>query len=190
MATPPFVSVRGAQASFELDPESIARQVFVEPATVQARHVTAYFEIEPDGLIRGVEMRPGLISVQGSRGPVGPVGPKGDFYALAISALGQMSDNEVLFRHVFASQVSFPDGFAGSLAGADIPSTGAAVLKITKNGTQVGTITFASSDIGMLSGAGPIQFNAGDVLRIHAPTPPNPTLTDISITLLGERVEP
>lgn len=166
---------------------------FEKPASVAVlslRVASATFEIDPDAAPDSVVVEEGVVSVRGPTGPVGPAGPKGDFYAIAISALGQMSDNEVLFRHVFASQVSFPDGFAGSLAGADVPATGAATLKITKNGTQVGTITFASSDIGMLSGAGSIEFNAGDVLRIHAPTPPNPTLTDISITLLGERVEP
>lgn len=141
-----------------------------------------------------VEISTGTITVDASQevvtldtGAQGIPGT-GDLFNLAVSATGALLSGEILLRHVFASAISFADDFSGSYATADTASTGTVACSITKNGSQVATITFTASATGVFATAGgAVSFAAGDVLRIIAPASADATLADLSITLYGTR---
>ena len=93
-----------------------------------------------------------------------------------------------LARIVFTGTVNFLDDFSGSQAVAATAADAEAVFSIEKNGSEVGTITFAASgDTGSFASDNPVQFDAGDVLRLVAPGPQDADLAGISITLAGTR---
>lgn len=118
-----------------------------------------------------------------SRGPRG----LGDKYDIAVFIQSTPRQGELYPRHVFAAAVSFPADFDGSVASAEIAATNVAVFAIEKNGSPIGTLTFAQgSDTGVFSGSA-TSFSAGDVLTITAPTPADATLAHVSITLTGSR---
>jgi hypothetical protein len=159
-------------------------------AIVSEQAASAFFEL-PEGTSTVVDPSP--VVIQGSVGPAGPRGPAGpqsDQYSIAISALGPLGNAEVIARHVFATAVTFPDDLVGSYATADVPSAGTAVLRLTRNGVEVATATFAAGATATFASGGPIEFQPGDVLRVLSPTPPDLTLTDVSLTLLGVRTGP
>lgn len=116
----------------------------------------------------------------------GPAGT-GDKYTIAIGVEGRPRDGGTLLRHVFEAAVTFASGLTGSRADADTASTGEAVFSITKNGSPVGTVTFDTSDTGSFAMASQTEFQAGDVIRVIAPSPRDATLADLSITLAGDR---
>lgn len=95
-----------------------------------------------------------------------------------------------VLRYVFNRTVVFQDDFAGSRATADTAATASTVFSIKKNGTSIGTITFASSGTtGTFATTGSTveTFAAGDVLSIVAPGSADATLADISFNLAGIR---
>lgn len=125
------------------------------------------------------------IYLTGIEGPAGT----GDRFDLAIYASGQPNEDEVILRHVFSDTgVTFPSGLADSRAVAVVAAEAEAVFTIEKNGSEVGTVTFAAeSDVGVFSFVDPETFGAGDVLAITAPSSRDPALSGVSITLAGYR---
>lgn len=96
----------------------------------------------------------------------------------------------VAFRHNFTKAVDFAANFALSESDAVVAATASAVFLVKKNGTQVGTLTFAASGtVGTFATTGGTakSFVAGDILEITAPTPQDATLSGVSITLAGVR---
>jgi hypothetical protein len=114
-------------------------------------------------------------------------GDPGDKYTLAIGANGRPQVSEVLLRHEFEAEVDFPEDFTASRASADDAADGTAVFSITKNEVEIGTITFDASDIGVFASDDPVTFEVGDIIRVIAPSPRDATLSDVSITLAGDR---
>jgi hypothetical protein len=137
-----------------------------------------------------------LLSVEDATGsPIVPAvwsdlislrGPVGDNYTLAFAVAGKPRASEK-FRHEFETTVSFAEDFVGSYASADEASTGTATFSITKNGVEVGTLTFDASDAGVFAATGGVSFVPGDILRVVAPATQDATLSDFSITLAGSR---
>ncbi len=87
-----------------------------------------------------------------------------------------------------ARPVDFPAAFAGSTGYARIAATGDTVLDVQKNGSNIGTVTFAAA------GATPIfalpsatSFAAGDRLGIVNEDPADATLAGVSLTFAGTR---
>jgi hypothetical protein len=73
---------------------------------------------------------------------------------------------------------------AASLCSASVAATGSAVFNIQHNGLTVATATFApSSTVCTFSTQASFSLIAGDTLSVVAPTSPDATLSDISITL-------
>lgn len=96
----------------------------------------------------------------------------------------------VAFRHNFTKAVNFAANFALSDSDAVVAATASAVFLIKKNGTQVGTLTFAAAGTsGTFASTGglAVSYVAGDILEITAPTPQDATLSGVSITLAGVR---
>lgn len=96
----------------------------------------------------------------------------------------------VAFRHTFTKAVDFAANFALSESDAVVAATASAVFLIKKNGTQVGTLTFAASGATgtfATTGGATVSFVAGDILEITAPSPQDAALLGVSITLAGVR---
>ena len=96
-------------------------------------------------------------------------------------------DSKIIFRHKFCEGVEFAIDFSGSNMWAEVAATASTVFSITKNGSQIGTATFAisgtSATFAMASAA---TFNADDILRIVSPIP-DATLAGIGWALKGIR---
>ncbi|RUW57176.1 DUF2793 domain-containing protein [Mesorhizobium sp. M8A.F.Ca.ET.021.01.1.1] len=104
---------------------------------------------------------------------------------LSVFASGTLDTSEVIFSHIAGKGFTLPSALTGSLAVAAVASTGTAVLKIKKNGADVGTITFTASATGVFAMASATAFVAGDILNIVAPSSPDATLANISASLVG-----
>jgi hypothetical protein len=77
---------------------------------------------------------------------------------------------KVVFRHKFTDAVEFPAGLTGSNCWAEVAADAEAVFSITKNGSEVGTATFAAAgSSATLAMASATAFSAGDILRIVSP---------------------
>ena len=117
-----------------------------------------------------------------------PLPGAGDFCDVAIYAEGLFTDGEVLQRVVFASSATFAAGLSDSQFSAGAAPAADAVITLKKNGSSIGTITFAASaTTGTVSFASDVTFDAGDVLEVDGPATSDTTLSDVSITLRGTR---
>lgn len=94
--------------------------------------------------------------------------------------------SEVVFRTVIPRSITLPANGGVSAASAGTAATASTVFAISKNGTSIGSITFAiSGSVGTFatSGGAAVSFAAGDVLAITGPSTADATLKDISILL-------
>jgi hypothetical protein len=90
------------------------------------------------------------------------------------------------FSYVFVGNRSLPLNLTGSHGAAGVAGTvGSTVFAIAKNGTNFGTMTFATSATTATFSATAQSFTAGDVLTVKAPSTPNATLANIAWTLKG-----
>jgi hypothetical protein len=116
----------------------------------------------------------------------------GDVVYLAVDDSDRPATGEIVLKFVSPKPMTFYAGLVDSFANAGIGATNAAVYSIEKNGVQFGTVSFAAG-----GGAGPqagtfaapadITFAAGDILTIVAPSPRDPTLSTVGITLTAYR---
>jgi hypothetical protein len=95
--------------------------------------------------------------------------------------------SEEMFDIEMVGDESFPAAFAGSLASADVASTGTAVFNIQKNGSNVGTLTFTASATGVFAMASGLSFSSTDRFRLVAPSTQDATLSGVVYTLKGIR---
>src|SRR5947209_10947459 len=99
---------------------------------------------------------------------------------------GSPGAGQVIERYIFATPVTFPSGLVGSYGAAGTAATAAASFTIAKNGTAVGTMSFAAGMTGAsFTMASATAFTAGDVLTMSAPSPADPTLANLAWTLSG-----
>jgi hypothetical protein len=74
----------------------------------------------------------------------------------------------------------------GHQAGADTAATASTVFTLLKNGTSVGTVTFAASaTTGTFSIGSPFSLAAADVFEIRGPATADATLANVNIILAG-----
>ncbi|MFC3322151.1 DUF2793 domain-containing protein [Mesorhizobium cantuariense] len=94
--------------------------------------------------------------------------------------------NEVLAQHIVSRAFSLPAGLTGSHGVAIAAATASTVLTIKKNGSSVGTATWAvAGTTPTLAMASLTNFAIGDILTIVAPATPDATLANVSLSLLG-----
>lgn len=107
-------------------------------------------------------------------------------YNIAVSITGVMVNSEVLLQYVFPQAVKLPASLTGSQAKAGTAATASTVVTINKNGSSIGTITWAiSGTVATFSFSSAISFAAGDILSLVAPVSADATLANVGITLAG-----
>jgi hypothetical protein len=109
-------------------------------------------------------------------------------YPITVFFPGSYGSNAVLANISAVRSFTIPINCTGSIATLATASTGTAVFKIKKNGSQIGTITFTSSGTGVFALASLATFGVGDLLTINAPSSPDATAAGFSVSLLGARV--
>lgn len=124
----------------------------------------------------------------GLAGKAGTNGVGGNYFEPSLYIPAQPSAGQIITDTLIVRATQFAAGLAGSRAEAKVAPTDApAVFSLRKNGAQWATITFALGSKNGVFAGGAVSFAAGDNLSIVAPTPKNPALSKISITLAGTR---
>jgi hypothetical protein len=101
---------------------------------------------------------------------------------------GVPSASAIVTRVPVARAVTFPSGLTGSVAKASVAATSSTAFDIQKNGTSVGTITFAAAGTSAtFTAASAITLAAGDVIAIIAPGTADATLANVGFVLAGTR---
>jgi hypothetical protein len=94
----------------------------------------------------------------------------------------------LLAEIVLARPVDFPAAFAGSTGYARIAATAETILDVQKNGSNIGTVTFAAAgSTPVFALASPTSFATGDRLAILNEDPADATLAGVSLTFAGTR---
>lgn len=107
-------------------------------------------------------------------------------YDIGGSIFGVPANSEVAMRVRAARAFRLPSGQANAQAKAGIAATGSAVFTIAKNGSSIGTITFAAGGAtGTFSFASNVDVAIGDLITITGPATADATLADIDFTLVG-----
>jgi hypothetical protein len=131
---------------------------------------------------------PGPTGPPGPLGPVGPAGPGVNTYDISLFASGKVLASAMLMRFVFDRPVNFTVNLSGSLANAGTAPTNQTIFTIAKNGTSIGTLSFAAGALnGIFSILVAPNFIVGDILSIVAPDTQDATLANLSVTLNGFR---
>lgn len=118
---------------------------------------------------------PGAVSTAGVSVPT---------YDIGMFLQGEYTASQYVILLPLERQVRFAANFAPSQAACGTDPTGTPVFTINQNGTQVGTITFATDGTATFSSSGAL-FNAGDVLTVVAPSDTDDTLANVGILLSG-----
>ena len=102
---------------------------------------------------------------------------------------GVPTASAIVTRVPVARAVTFPDDFAGSYGVASAAATASTAFDVKKNGSSVGTITFAlgQTTATFVTSGTTVVMAAGDVLQIVAPGTPDATLADVGFVLAGTR---
>lgn len=120
-----------------------------------------------------------LIAVSGLSNP----------YDIGGSYCGKPAASAVILRFPMPRAVRFLAGIVGSQGVAGTAAKLAASLSINKNGTSFATMAFAANaTTATFTASATMDFAAGDVLTIVAPTTPDDTLADIGFSLAGIRL--
>jgi len=94
---------------------------------------------------------------------------------------------KIIFRHKFCEEVNFATDFAGSNMWAEVAADAETIFSITKNGSEIGTVTFAASGtVATFEMDYSETFEVGDILRVVSPVQ-DTTLAGIGWTFKGFR---
>lgn len=100
---------------------------------------------------------------------------------------GAMTPNEVVWKFYSPRSWTLPSGASGG-AKAGTAATASTIFTLAKNGTAIGSITFAAAaTTATVSITSTTTVAAGDVLTLTGPASPDPSLQDIAFTLAGTR---
>lgn len=106
-------------------------------------------------------------------------------YDICSCVLGKPDAGATVFMALAVRAFNIPSSFTGSQAKASTAATASSVFTVYKNGSSIGTFTFAASgSTATFSGAGG-SIVAGDLLTIVAPGSQDATLANIAFTLAG-----
>jgi hypothetical protein len=127
------------------------------------------------------------ISVSGATGPTGPAGPS--TYDLFNFINGKPLATEVLMRAITVRVYTIAANFAGCIAYCTTGPTAAQTINILKNGSNIGTITFAiAATSGVFSGSpSGVTMNIGDQLQLQMASgaSQDASFSDVAFTIKG-----
>lgn len=109
-------------------------------------------------------------------------------YDIGTFVAGKPSASEIVLRFVAPRAFTLPAALTGSQVIAGDAATATTDFDVQKNGSTIGTVSFASSgSTATFTFASAVSFAAADVLSVIAPATPDATLADISMTFAGTR---
>lgn len=113
----------------------------------------------------------------------------GNPYIINCYLEGLPSTAEPVLAIKVALAVKFPANFSGSFGRLTANPTATAVYSITKNGSQIGTVSIATGGAFTFATSGGLaqSFAAGDEFGIVAPNPADATLSFVGLTFIGTR---
>lgn len=102
---------------------------------------------------------------------------------------GTMEDDEVLLRFNALRPFRLPQDLSGSFVTSEVAATSETVFTLHKNGSQIGSFTFAATaTTATFTFASNEDFAPGDVFSIEGPSTADTTLADIAIGILANRI--
>lgn len=112
------------------------------------------------------------------------------YFPVAGTLTGLPTSSQVIQNYIFGQTVNFPAGLVGSYGHASIGATATATFLVKKNGTNIGTMVFASGGSGgpqnaTFTMATATTFSPGDMLVLVAPSSVDATLANLTWTFLG-----
>lgn len=111
------------------------------------------------------------------------VDPNVSPYDIGFQILGKPDASAVVGRFIAVRAYKLAAAFAGAYAKSGVAATASTILLVKKNGTQVGTVTFAAAGTtGTFAAATETSFAVGDVLTVTAPASQDATFADAEIT--------
>jgi hypothetical protein len=109
-------------------------------------------------------------------------------YDIAFFIPGVGSNSQKVLRFNADRSFTLPATLTGSIVTAGTAATGSTVFTLKKNGSSIGTATFASSGTtATFSFASDVTFAATDVFSIDGPGTADATLADMAFTFKGTR---
>jgi hypothetical protein len=120
---------------------------------------------------------------------VWPTGTKlsSGVYDVGAYVEGMVTPSEVVWKFVSPRAWTLPSGSPGYVK-AGVAAAAATTFVLSKNGTQIGTLSFAAAAvIGTVTITTSTAIAAGDVLTLTAPASPDTALQDMAFTLAGTR---
>jgi len=103
---------------------------------------------------------------------------------------GSPTVGQIVMRFIAGRTITFPADFSSNQMKAGTGATGSPVFTVNKNGSQVGTATFAPSGTSPTwasASHAPVVFSTGDVGTFIAPNPVDGTLADLEWLFVGAR---
>jgi hypothetical protein len=108
-------------------------------------------------------------------------------YDIGVYIEGLTNNSEVVWEYACPRGWSLAAGASG-VAIAQVAATGSTTYTLAKNGTSIGTISWAAAaTVGTVSITGAVSFVAGDLLSLTGPAGADATLANIAVTLAGTR---
>jgi hypothetical protein len=100
------------------------------------------------------------------------------------NVFGQPQPAQLVLLYTATQTITFPANFAGSYGTVGVLPTNTAVYSVLLNSVMVGSVTISPAGAFTFVTAG-FVMNAGDRLTVTAPSPMDPTLSDVAITFTG-----
>jgi hypothetical protein len=108
-------------------------------------------------------------------------------YDIGIPIVGTPDAGEVI-GFTFTQAVTFPANFVGSYATSASAAAASTVFDLKKNGSSIGTVTFAmAATTGTFSTTGSVSFAPGDLFELVCPAVQDVTWANGDFTFAGTR---
>jgi hypothetical protein len=144
--------------------------------------------LETDYTVAGATLTFGTAPANGAVIVAWDIGGGGAPYDIGVYFPGQPEAGAILLQLVASRAFTLLAGLTDSQGYAGAAPTAQADLDVRKNGTSIGTITFAAAaSTATFAFAAEVAFAAGDRFTVLAPGSQDASLADISITFKGTR---